>query len=158
MSRHRSRCSWENGWFRCIDNHTACISYQGLSRLQMRDWSRIAPLLKKFLQKERDSQILLQPLLCLSGLIHILIFNTKRGENPTWRNPEQVAQVLKSYICNSFAELRFIKKLPLKLNFSPFVTILYNFGVSSEYDAEEGSLRLYVTNVNDALQILAAKE
>ena len=33
-----------------------------------------------------------------------------------------------------------------------------NFGVSSEYDAEEGSLRLYVTNVNDALQILAAKE
>lgn len=52
----------------------------------------------------------------------------------------------------------FSKKLPLKLNFSPFVTILYNFGVSSEYDAEEGSLRLYVTNVNDALQILAAKE
>ena len=52
----------------------------------------------------------------------------------------------------------FIKKLPLKLNFSPFVTILYNFGVSSEYDAEEGSLRLYVTNVNEALQILAAKE
>ena len=33
-----------------------------------------------------------------------------------------------------------------------------NFGVSSEYDAEEGSLQLYVTNVNDALQILAAKE
>ena len=33
-----------------------------------------------------------------------------------------------------------------------------NFGVSSEYDAEEGSLRLYVTNVNYALQILAAKE
>ena len=51
-----------------------------------------------------------------------------------------------------------MKKLPLKLNFSPYVTILYNFGVSSEYDAEEGSLRLYVTNVNDALQILAAKE
>ena len=33
-----------------------------------------------------------------------------------------------------------------------------NFGVSSEYEAEKGSLRLYVTNVNDALQILAAKE
>ena len=33
-----------------------------------------------------------------------------------------------------------------------------NFGVSSEYDAEEGSLRLYVTNVNYALQILAAEE
>ena len=36
--------------------------------------------------------------------------------------------------------------------------ITENFGGSSEYDAEEGSLRLYVTNVNDALQILAAKE
>ncbi len=33
-----------------------------------------------------------------------------------------------------------------------------NFGVSSEYNAKEGSLRLYVTNVNNALQILAARE
>lgn len=33
-----------------------------------------------------------------------------------------------------------------------------NFGVESVYNAEESSLRLYVTNVNDALQILAAKE
>ena len=39
-----------------------------------------APLLKIFLQKERYSQILLLPLLCLSGLIHILICNTKIGE------------------------------------------------------------------------------
>lgn len=33
-----------------------------------------------------------------------------------------------------------------------------NFEVSSEYNAKENSLRLYVTNVNKALQILAAKE
>ena len=33
-----------------------------------------------------------------------------------------------------------------------------NFNVSSEFDAEAGTLRLYVTNVNDSLQILAAKE
>lgn len=33
-----------------------------------------------------------------------------------------------------------------------------NFEVSSEYNAKESSLRLYVTNVNNALQILAAKE
>ena len=69
-----------NGWFRCIDNHTACISYQGLSLLQMRVWSQIAPLLKIFLQKEWVSQILLLPSPCLSGLIHILICNTKIGE------------------------------------------------------------------------------
>ena len=42
-----------SGWFRCIDNHTACISYRGLSQLQMRAWSQNAPLLKKFHQKER---------------------------------------------------------------------------------------------------------
>ena len=29
--------------FRCIDTHTACISNQGLSLLQMRVWSQIAP-------------------------------------------------------------------------------------------------------------------
>ena len=46
----------------------------------MRAWSQIAPLLKIFLQKERISQILLLPLLCLSGLIHISICNTKIGE------------------------------------------------------------------------------
>jgi len=33
-----------------------------------------------------------------------------------------------------------------------------NFGVSSEFNAIDSSLRLYVTNVNDALQILAARE
>ena len=33
-----------------------------------------------------------------------------------------------------------------------------NFNVSSEFDTKAGTLRLYVTNVNDALQILAAKE
>ena len=43
----------------------------------MRDWSQIATLLKKFLQKEKDSQILLLPLARLSGLIRILIHNTK---------------------------------------------------------------------------------
>lgn len=36
--------------------------------------------------------------------------------------------------------------------------IKVNFGVSSEYNQEEGSLRLYVTNVNESLQVLAAKE
>ena len=46
----------------------------------MRDWSQIAPLLKKILQKERVAQILLLPLPCLSGLIRILICNTKTGE------------------------------------------------------------------------------
>ena len=44
------------------------------------NWSQIAPLLKKFLKKERVSQILLLPLPCLSGLIHILICNTKIGK------------------------------------------------------------------------------
>ena len=34
---------------------------------------------KKYLQKERVPQILLLPLLCLSGLIHILICNTEIG-------------------------------------------------------------------------------
>lgn len=33
-----------------------------------------------------------------------------------------------------------------------------NFEVSSEYNAKENSLCLYVTNINNALQILAAKE
>ena len=33
-----------------------------------------------------------------------------------------------------------------------------NFGVSSEYNAKESSLRLYVTNVNNALQILATRK
>lgn len=33
-----------------------------------------------------------------------------------------------------------------------------NFEVSSEYNAKESSLRLYVTNINNALLILAAKE
>ena len=33
-----------------------------------------------------------------------------------------------------------------------------NFNVSSEFDTKAGTLRLYVTHVNDALQILAAKE
>ena len=33
-----------------------------------------------------------------------------------------------------------------------------NFNVSSEFDTKAGTLRLYVTNVNDALQILAAKD
>lgn len=33
-----------------------------------------------------------------------------------------------------------------------------NFGVLSEFNAIDSSLRLYVTNVNDALQILAARE
>ena len=37
-------------------------------------------LLKIFLQKERYSQILLLPLLCLSGLIRILILKTKIGK------------------------------------------------------------------------------
>ena len=78
MARKRRRKS--NGWFRGIDNHTACISYQGSSLLQMRVWSQIAPLLKIFLQKEWVSQILLLPLHCLSGLIRILICNTEIGE------------------------------------------------------------------------------
>ncbi len=33
-----------------------------------------------------------------------------------------------------------------------------NFGVLSDFNAIDSSLRLYVTNVNDALQILAARE
>ena len=62
----------------------------------MRAWNQIAPLLEKYLQKERVSQILLLPLPCLSGLIHILICNTKIGEKSDMANPEQlfVAQVL----------------------------------------------------------------
>ena len=60
--------------------------------------SQIAPLLKKILQKERASQIILLTLPRLSGLIHIFICNTKIGkENLIWQNPEQlfVAQALK---------------------------------------------------------------
>ena len=37
-------------------------------------------IIEKILQKERVSQVLLLPLSCLSGLIHILICNTKIGE------------------------------------------------------------------------------
>jgi hypothetical protein len=33
-----------------------------------------------------------------------------------------------------------------------------NFGVSSEYDEENGILNLYTENVNESLQLLAAKE
>lgn len=33
-----------------------------------------------------------------------------------------------------------------------------NFGVLSEFNAEEYSLRLYVNNINETLQLLAAKE
>lgn len=33
-----------------------------------------------------------------------------------------------------------------------------NFGVSSEYDEENGILELYTENVNESLQLLAAKE
>lgn len=33
-----------------------------------------------------------------------------------------------------------------------------NFGVDSTYDASEGKLNLYTNNVNEALQIMAAKE
>ena len=50
------------------------------SGTNMRAWNQIAPLLEKYLQKERVSQILLLPLPCLSGLINILICNTKIGE------------------------------------------------------------------------------
>ena len=50
--------------------------------------------MEKFLQKERVSQILLLPLLCLSGLIHILIYNTKIGEKSnmakSWARNEYV--------------------------------------------------------------------
>lgn len=43
---------------RCM-NSCFNTSYRGLSRLQMRAWNQIAPLLEKYLQKERVSQILL---------------------------------------------------------------------------------------------------
>jgi hypothetical protein len=33
-----------------------------------------------------------------------------------------------------------------------------NFGVSSEYDEENGILNLYTENINESLQLLAAKE
>lgn len=33
-----------------------------------------------------------------------------------------------------------------------------NFGVSSTYDDEEGKLNLFTENVNEALQLMAAKE
>ena len=33
-----------------------------------------------------------------------------------------------------------------------------NFGVSSEYNEEEGMLRIYTDNVNESLQLMAAKE
>ena len=33
-----------------------------------------------------------------------------------------------------------------------------NFGVSSEYVEEEGMLRIYTENVNESLQLMAAKE
>jgi hypothetical protein len=36
--------------------------------------------------------------------------------------------------------------------------IKVNFGVCSEYNQEEGSLKLFVTNINESLQLLAAKE
>lgn len=33
-----------------------------------------------------------------------------------------------------------------------------NFGVSSEYNEEEGMLHIYTDNVNESLQLMAAKE
>ena len=57
MSHHWSRYSWEDGWSRCTDNRTIHILDRGLNRLQMTMWSRIAPWLKIFLQKEWVSLI-----------------------------------------------------------------------------------------------------
>ena len=56
-NRHRSRYSWENGWFHCTDNRTIYTLDRGLSRLQMIMWSQIAPWLKIIPQKEWVSQI-----------------------------------------------------------------------------------------------------
>ena len=43
MIHHRSRYSWENGWFRCTDNRTIYTLDRGLSRLQKTMWSQVAP-------------------------------------------------------------------------------------------------------------------
>ena len=135
MSRHRSKHSWENGfvkpngqcwacsgivmarngrmksneWFRCIDNHTPCISNQGLSLLQMRVWSQIAPLLKKFLQKEWVSQILLLPLPCQIRVL--LVFYLQHYDKWNYWNGKILSnflllRCLKRSIYNSVAEVR----------------------------------------------------
>ena len=57
------------------------ISDPMLSRLQMKAWRQIVPLLKIFLQKELVFYILLLPLPCLYSLIHILICNTEIDKN-----------------------------------------------------------------------------
>ena len=75
----------------------------------MRAWSQIAPLLKKLLQKERVSQILLLHLPYLSGLIHILICSTKIGK-----------KIRHNKIPGNFLLLRHLKNI--------FVIVLRNLG------------------------------
>ena len=118
MSHHRSKYSWENGWFRCTDNRTIYTLDWGSSRLQMTMWSQIAPWLKIFLQKEWVSQILLLSLPCHIRFLLVWFCNTKISENSdmtkSWaarlcRLPKQklvVAQDIIKVKIYSVAELR----------------------------------------------------
>ena len=63
------------------DRNVGCCNFMVESITNERAWSQIAPLIMKvFLQKGWVSLILLLPLSYLSGLIHILICNTKIGK------------------------------------------------------------------------------
>ena len=63
------------------DRNVGCCNFMVESITNERAWSQIAPLIMKvFLQKGWVSLILLLPLPYLSGLIHILICNTKIGK------------------------------------------------------------------------------
>ena len=53
----------------------------------MRDWSQIAPLLKKFLQKESFSDFIATFAMSYQSFACFFICNTKIGENLTWQNP-----------------------------------------------------------------------
>ena len=95
------------------DRNVGCCNFMVESITNERAWSQIAPLIMKvFLQKGWVSLILLLPLPYLSGLIHILICSTKIGKK-IWHGKILsnflLLRYIKSYICNSVAELRALK-------------------------------------------------
>ena len=82
------------------DRNVGCCNFMVESITNERAWSQIAPLIMKvFLQKGWVSLILLLPLPYLSGLIHILICNTKIGKK-IWHGK----------ILSNFLLLRYLKR------------------------------------------------
>ena len=68
MSHHRSKYSWENGWFRCTDNRTIYTLDWGSSRLQMTMWSRIAPWPKNIPKNIPPKGVSFSDLICIFAM------------------------------------------------------------------------------------------